>query len=405
MVLTKKKKKKKKKKWAEPLNVAQFVHGGPDESVELTRAWKLVLENHFHDTICTSSVPQVTIEARVRAERAIQIAEAISAQAMARLMERIVPVSKERFFVFNPTNIVRKHELVVAWMSIPRSTIIDAGQILTVTDSRTMKKFNATVLSFEGGLWCYRHKKGGFRSGHGFNMVKLAMRPPVIEANEMRLLQVSHNPEYGQPETSSTSSSEVHLRRRKKTTSSSDDEAEATADPSVVVGEFGNDLLHCQIMRDGSLLVTAKKGQFEGVQHLNNVFVQQDTGTQYLAAYGMQISPIRMEKLHIERNPEFEHVSFKLRGYDVTVRVGEFQRRQNDDKMPKKMSFDIGVHYVLAASSSQIMTRVTMNHPEGGSKNFALRVAHFTSCKKELENSYCFFWGRGFFFYVSCFCR
>lgn len=340
-----------------------------------------MLENHFHDTICTSSVPQVTVEARVRAERAIQIAEATSAQAMIRLMEHVVPVSKERFFLFNPTNIARRGELVVGWMSIARSTIIDVGQILSVTDCRTMQEFNATVLASERGLWCYRHKKGGFRSGHSFNMLKLAMLVPELEPNEMRLLQVSHVPRYGLPdwmfEPSTTTS---HARRRSKTTEPVETEEPK---PKKEVGEFGNSLLRCTIMRDGSLKVRSKTGLFEGVQHVNNVFVQSDTGSQYLAAFGSQISPIRMEKLAIERVAEFEHVSFKLRGYDLDAQVSEFKRPFNE-KAPKKMSFDISVHYVLAEGSTQIMTRVSINHPEGRSRNFALRVAHFTQCEEKV---------------------
>jgi hypothetical protein len=365
---------------------------GPDESFELVRAWKLVLENHFHDTICTTSVPQVLIEARVRADKAIQIAEAISSQAIALLMSNVVPVSKERMFIFNPTNIARMRELVVVWMAMPRGKIIDAGQILTVTDCVTGKSFNSTVLSFESSLWCYRHKKGGFRSGHSFNMLKIAMRPPVVEANEMRLFHISQNPEYGPAETSSTIKETEHQRRRSKTTTTTTTETtEEATTPLQIVGEFGNSLMKCKILRDGSLVVSSKHGFFADEQRVNVVSVQQDSGTQYLASFGNQISPIRMEKLRIVRNAEFEHVSFRLRGYDLTVQVDEFQERLADkNKKKQKMTFDIGVNYVLAEGSSQIMTRISLNNPEGSNRNFALRVGHFTSCKKKTKTIFFF---------------
>lgn len=112
--------------WAEPLNVAAVAVGAHDESADLRRAWKLVLENHFHDTLCTTSAPQVLIESRVRADRAILIAQTIASQHMSALMLSRAPRSKEAVFVFNPTNVKRVRELVVAWIRVDRSDNFEA---------------------------------------------------------------------------------------------------------------------------------------------------------------------------------------------------------------------------------------------------------------------------------------
>lgn len=370
--------------WAEPLNVAVGLRGKQDESTEIVRAWKLVLENHFHDTICTSSIPQVLVEAKARAERAIQIAEAISSQHMFALMESVTPINLEAVFVFNPTNVERRLELNVFWMAIPRSIIIDAGQIVTVTDVLTRKSFNATAVSFDANVWCFRHKRGGFRSQHTFNVLKMAMRPPLVRPNEMRLFRVSLNPEYGPAATLPPVT--VHERRRKPkpVEAQEEEKPEEGEEEPKSLGRFGNKLMECEIMRDGSLMVASKTGEFVDVPRLNMLLVQEDFGTQYLAGYGIQIGPFKVEELKFSRTAEFEMASFRLRGLNIKPREVETSDSMLNKRPPQKLlNFELGVHYVLPEDSKQIWVRVTFDNPEGGSRNFAIRVAHKLSCDAE----------------------
>jgi alpha-mannosidase len=371
--------------WAEPLNVAALLQSaGRDESFEIVRAWKMVLENHFHDTICTTSVPQVLVEARVRAERAIQIAEAISSQFMFALMEKVIPVNVEAVFVFNPTNVARNSELVVLWMAIPRSVVIDPGQILTVTDPLTKQRFNATAVTHDSNLWRYRHRRGGFRTGHTFNMLRVAMRPPLVRPNEMRVFHVSLNPEYGPPVPRETT--EPHKRRRPKKVPPPEEQGKKEEEPSdgapKTLGRFGNKRLECELLPDGSVLVASKTGLFNDVPRLNMIMVQEDFGSQYLAQFGNQISPINVEDVKITRTADFEMVSFWLRGRNL---AGS-QQTPNPSPLAAKeeprgqYNFEISVHYVLPEDSNQLWVRVAMAHPEGGNRNFALRVGHKLSC-------------------------
>lgn len=64
-------------RWAEPTSVLAHRLGGLDQSVFLNQAWKYVLQNHPHDSICGCSVDAVHREVISRYEKAGQIAESL----------------------------------------------------------------------------------------------------------------------------------------------------------------------------------------------------------------------------------------------------------------------------------------------------------------------------------------
>lgn len=77
-------------KWAEPLAVFASTLGARYPREELTYAWKTLLQNHPHDSICGCSVDAVHEENMVRFARAQQVAEAIRDSA-ADTIARSVP--------------------------------------------------------------------------------------------------------------------------------------------------------------------------------------------------------------------------------------------------------------------------------------------------------------------------
>lgn len=64
-------------RWAEPTTALARHLGGPDHSASVRQAWKYLLQNHPHDSICGCSIDAVHREMMTRFEKAAQLAETI----------------------------------------------------------------------------------------------------------------------------------------------------------------------------------------------------------------------------------------------------------------------------------------------------------------------------------------
>ena len=93
--------------WAEPFAALSAQLGGPDESPALDRAWRGLLPNQAHDSICGCSRDEVHEEMRARLESARELAWQTSARALAYLsgnLERRPPWSVDwDLAIFNPS--------------------------------------------------------------------------------------------------------------------------------------------------------------------------------------------------------------------------------------------------------------------------------------------------------------
>ncbi|MEO9256017.1 MAG: glycoside hydrolase family 38 C-terminal domain-containing protein, partial [Tepidiformaceae bacterium] len=76
-------------RYAEPLELLAHLHHGPDGSPALRHAWRLLLENSPHDSICGCSVDQTHREMFPRYDRAQQLADEIARESMAHLVSRL----------------------------------------------------------------------------------------------------------------------------------------------------------------------------------------------------------------------------------------------------------------------------------------------------------------------------
>ena len=90
--------------YAEPVAAFAWSIGEEYPAAFLEWAWRLVLKNHFHDSICGSSVDQVHREMMPRFDRAEQIAEEITEDYLKRIGRQIA-IKDEGIplLVFNPT--------------------------------------------------------------------------------------------------------------------------------------------------------------------------------------------------------------------------------------------------------------------------------------------------------------
>lgn len=94
-------------RWAEPLVVwarlldAENPRSWPSERRLLAHAWRLLLQNAPHDSICGCSIDEVHQEMEVRFSRCRQTAEAVLEQALGRVAAAACPPGTPHLVVFN----------------------------------------------------------------------------------------------------------------------------------------------------------------------------------------------------------------------------------------------------------------------------------------------------------------
>ncbi len=89
-------------RYAEPLELLSHLHHGPDGSPALRHAWRLLLENSPHDSICGCSVDQTHREMLPRYDRAEQLARQIARESLGHLATRLEVPTRGGVVVFRP---------------------------------------------------------------------------------------------------------------------------------------------------------------------------------------------------------------------------------------------------------------------------------------------------------------
>jgi mannosylglycerate hydrolase len=114
--------------WAEPWAALGRVLGLPDERPSLVRAWRTLVQNHAHDSICGCSLDAVADQTMARFAEAEGLAEATVARVLDRLAgqsgeRRTPPTLAQEIVVFNPTPHVRTDVVRVALDAHPAMRI------------------------------------------------------------------------------------------------------------------------------------------------------------------------------------------------------------------------------------------------------------------------------------------
>ncbi|MGD0205461.1 MAG: hypothetical protein ABSB57_03340, partial [Dehalococcoidia bacterium] len=99
-------------RWAEPFstwaNLLRRRSEGDDRAAAdaglLSTAWRLLLQNQAHDSICGCSIDEVHEEMAVRFRRCQRLAEAVSRDALCYLADMAAPEGGAHVVVFNPLN-------------------------------------------------------------------------------------------------------------------------------------------------------------------------------------------------------------------------------------------------------------------------------------------------------------
>ncbi|MBK7124343.1 MAG: hypothetical protein IPH65_00255 [Dehalococcoidia bacterium] len=89
-------------KYAEPLELLNYLHHGPDGTPALRHAWRTLLENSPHDSICGCSVDQTHKEMFPRYDRAEQLARQVAKESMWHIAGRMAVPAPGGLAVFRP---------------------------------------------------------------------------------------------------------------------------------------------------------------------------------------------------------------------------------------------------------------------------------------------------------------
>ncbi len=90
--------------YAEPLSAFAKILGEPYPQGFLRQAWKLLLKNHFHDSICGTSVDEVHQEMVTRFAQVKQVAREVANDYLRRIGEKVQGGEGVNILVFNPTS-------------------------------------------------------------------------------------------------------------------------------------------------------------------------------------------------------------------------------------------------------------------------------------------------------------
>ena len=120
--------------WAERWNALDWWLGGPHEGDLLQYAWKLLLQNHPHDSICGCSVDAVHEDMMPRFRQAQEVGEEITARSLQHLADQVdtsgAPQGAAAAVLFNPL-VADRREVVVADVELP---LEGAPPYIRVTD-------------------------------------------------------------------------------------------------------------------------------------------------------------------------------------------------------------------------------------------------------------------------------
>ena len=101
-------------RYAEPLQALAWMLGGGYEHEYLWTAWRLLIANHAHDSICGCSIDEVHREMLPRFAQARQIGELLAESALEDIAARLAaPAEGEPVVVFNPLNWTRTEAVSV----------------------------------------------------------------------------------------------------------------------------------------------------------------------------------------------------------------------------------------------------------------------------------------------------
>jgi alpha-mannosidase len=165
-------------KCVEPFSAFAYKLGGKYDSDLIWYAWKTLMQNHPHDSICGCSCDEVHREMDTRFEKCQILAEQLANEALETIVEKInvdgLDKNSVKIAVFNPINVSRK-EMVMATVDFPKDSDIDDLMVLDA-DGNVVQSY---VLEDMGIVWDYNLPEVGFRVPYNVRRLHIAFLASV----------------------------------------------------------------------------------------------------------------------------------------------------------------------------------------------------------------------------------
>jgi len=234
-------------KWVEPFSAFAHKLGGKYDSDLIWYAWKTLMQNHPHDSICGCSCDEVHREMDTRFEKCQTLSEQLANESLQFIAEQIDFKNNDKtakIVVFNPVNIHRR-EMIVTTVDFPE--ILDIADVV-VEDSEG-NVIPSYILEDLGVVWDYDLPDVGFRIPYHARRFRVAFQAivPSVGYSTYQIIPLEE-----------------------------DDDDDNLCNAEVMENEF----LRVDILSDGSLNITDKESGF-CFRGLNKIQDSLDVGDEY----------------------------------------------------------------------------------------------------------------------------
>lgn len=353
-------------KQAEPTAAMAAMAGIPADGDMFDYAWKTLMQNHPHDSICGCSIDAVHSEMETRYHKSIQLTEWLLTEARRALADKIsVPKAEAAFAVWNPGAQARTGA-VSAVVGVERLYARDAGgPRAAYAELAKHPAKNYILTDHEGNeIPCLIEDLG---PNFGYDLPDDRFRQPYYERQVRVTFEAKDVPAFGYA---------VYLIQ--------EDEAKAKAE-SLVTGECAmeNDYIRAAINADGTVDIFDKRtgrsytglGVFEDVGDVGDEYVFQQSLGEAITTKGVPAKITLTEVNPARAAFRVEHVMKIPAAADPAIfdAMREMRWRENRimGRSEETVELKIAATYSLSRSGKQVEVHVEL---ENCAKDHRLRM-------------------------------
>ncbi len=165
-------------KWVEPFSAFAWKMGGSYDSDLIWYAWKVLMQNHPHDSICGCSCDEVHREMDIRFEKCQSLSEQLASEAVTYIAQQVsirdLFDRAVQIVVFNPINVERR-EMAIATVDFPEDAPIANLSVLNADG----EPVPSSILEDMGRVWDYELPEVGFRVPYHTRRLRVAFLADV----------------------------------------------------------------------------------------------------------------------------------------------------------------------------------------------------------------------------------
>lgn len=350
-------------KQAEPMAAMAAMAGIPADGDKFDYAWKVLMQNHPHDSICGCSIDEVHSEMETRYHKSTQLGEWLLKEAQEALAAKItVPEAAAAFAVWNSGPWARTG-VVEAIVGVERIYLHQGREALETAAAKPFRKY--ALLDCEGNRIPCRIEDLGMQ--FGYDLPDDKFRQPYYERRVRVLFEAENVPSFGYA---------AYLL--------AEDEPVA-AEPCLVTGEncMENDFIRAEINSDGSVNILDKRtgrtysglGVLEDVGDVGDEYVFQQSLGEAITTRGVPAKVSVVENEYARAAFRVEHVMKVPASADPAIfeAMKKMCWRENRvlGRVEETVDLKVAVTYSLSRSAKQLEVHV---EAENNAKDHRLRM-------------------------------